>query len=137
MFFSQQISLLSEKNEIPYEKDEKMKMSKSSSKPVLVIKEPNYETKTSTSDIKDQASKTENATPELKEVQTTQKPLPSIVCPHKDASKPLFSLPCFATANCGFLGKDMLCCDGRCLKGVKPPKADADHERNYIIHTIQ
>ncbi|XP_076268729.1 uncharacterized protein LOC143201499 isoform X1 [Rhynchophorus ferrugineus] len=50
------------------------------------------------------------------------------VCPSKNAPKPFFSFPCGTTQNCGFLGRDMLCCQSRCLKGIIPPKTEPRHE---------
>ncbi|CAG9762207.1 unnamed protein product [Ceutorhynchus assimilis] len=140
----ERFDIFEEKNEIPYEKD-KTKMSKTSSKPILVIKEPQSDTKTSTLDIKEQTLKIlvseekyttpqtldghDTKTPTVEEKLTVEPTKPQIlICPPKNEPKPLFSLPCFATSNCGFLGKDLMCCDGRCVKGVPPPKTDPIHE---------
>ncbi|KAH1015428.1 hypothetical protein HUJ05_013152 [Dendroctonus ponderosae] len=120
-------------------------MYKSSGKPALVIKEPQYELKTPSQEIKEQimkaeeketvvpqaslSQKVENSTREpRREIIDEEASIVPLICPHKDASKPLFSLPCFSNNNCGFLGKDMLCCDGRCLKGIKKPKGDPHHD---------
>ncbi|XP_050316119.1 uncharacterized protein LOC126750520 [Anthonomus grandis grandis] len=126
----EKIDLLAEKNEIPHEPDQKL--IKSSSKPVLVIKEGHDESKTTPANIKTQAlealnNRTTIAT-STTEAPFTLRPWPDYICPPKDSPKPFLSLPCFATVNCGFLGKDMLCCDGRCLKGVKPTKTDPIHD---------
>lgn len=139
-----------EKNEIPYAKDDDTKMYKSSGKPALVVKEPQYELKTPSREIKEQIMKTkeketvvhkasesqkvENSTREPRREIIDKESIVPLICPHKDTPKPLFSLPCFSN-NCGFLGKDMLCCDGRCLKGIKPPTGDPHHDRKCLTNS--
>lgn len=56
---------------------------------------------------------------------------PRLVCPGKEVRRPFFSLPCAATQDCGFLGRGMVCCNRRCIKGVPPPKPEPTHERKF------
>ncbi|KAL1512711.1 hypothetical protein ABEB36_002255 [Hypothenemus hampei] len=95
-----------EKNEIPYEKDEETKK----------IKPSNSDHPVSVPPLVEHESK-----------------LSSFVCPNKNEPKPLLSLPCFSTMNCGFLGRDMLCCEGKCLKGVKRAQSERHHEPLFGI----
>lgn len=95
---------------------------------MLVVKIENI-----TEDVKETASKkiTEE-TLKLEETLTGKKLKSVLVCPRKDAHRPLFSLPCFSNSNCGFLGSEVLCCDGRCLKGVHELREDAHQARKFV-----
>ncbi|XP_018570930.1 uncharacterized protein LOC108910713 [Anoplophora glabripennis] len=57
---------------------------------------------------------------------------PRLVCPGKEVSRPFFSLPCAATQDCGFLGRGMVCCNRRCIKGVPPPKPEPKHSPTFF-----
>ncbi|KAJ8936546.1 hypothetical protein NQ314_012286 [Rhamnusium bicolor] len=61
---------------------------------------------------------------------------PQLVCPGKEVPRPFFSIPCAATKECAFLGRGILCCDGRCLRGVQPPKPEPKHSpiRNLVSY---
>ncbi|XP_060534797.1 uncharacterized protein LOC132707111 isoform X2 [Cylas formicarius] len=66
-----------------------------------------------------------------------EKNVPSdIVCPKKETPRPLFALRCTAAKDCSPLGDGLLCCDGKCLKGVKPPKPEPKHQPVFfgMIH---
>ncbi|CAH0550537.1 unnamed protein product [Brassicogethes aeneus] len=87
--------------------------------------------------IKEISTKKSVSTPKsiLKEVNTNLiikdekiNKAPKLICPGKNYPKPFFSLPCSKTKNCSFMGKGLLCCGGRCLKGVPPPKEEIKHE---------
>ncbi|XP_030764818.1 uncharacterized protein LOC115889042 isoform X1 [Sitophilus oryzae] len=106
------------KNSLSFDKPEKNKAIKSN--PVA-------------EDNKQELTKTKNEETKLKkenEVTSGIQKEPKYLCPSKKSPKPLFSLslPCSTTENCGFLGHDMLCCENRCVKGIKPPKTEIKHE---------
>ncbi|CAG9820312.1 unnamed protein product [Phaedon cochleariae] len=50
-----------------------------------------------------------------------------LVCPGKDVTGSFFALPCSKTTDCRIFGKDTLCCENRCIKGVEPPKLAIIH----------
>ncbi|XP_049816932.1 uncharacterized protein LOC109598448 isoform X2 [Aethina tumida] len=69
--------------------------------------------------------------PEIKEIKPVEKKTdkePKLICPGKDVPRPFFALPCTITKDCGVLGKNLLCCDKRCRKGVPPPQEEIKHE---------
>jgi len=116
-----------EKNEIPHEKYDKPK-TKYNDKPVLVVKVENI----TAEDVKETASAETEETLKLEEVPSGTKLKSVLVCPRKDVHRPLFSLPCFSNSNCGFLGSEVLCCDGRCLKGAHELREDAHQARKLV-----
>lgn len=87
------------------------------------------DTNTTVEDINETTSKKTEETAITKKVKSV------LVCPPKDAHRPLFSLPCFSNSNCGFLGSEVLCCDGRCLKGVHELREDAHQARKFVYLT--
>ncbi|XP_056630367.1 uncharacterized protein LOC130440968 [Diorhabda sublineata] len=49
------------------------------------------------------------------------------VCPDKNVPQPFFTLPCSTKKDCNIFGKSVLCCDKRCVNGVKPSKLEPTH----------
>lgn len=96
---------------------------------MLVVKDANITAEV----IKEITSKKTEETVKLEETPNTKKLKSVLVCPPKDAHRPLFSLPCFSNSNCGFLGSEVLCCDGRCLKGVHELREDAHQARKFVL----
>ncbi|KAJ8924078.1 hypothetical protein NQ315_006859 [Exocentrus adspersus] len=56
----------------------------------------------------------------------------ALVCPGREVRRPFFSMPCAVTGDCSFLGRDMLCCNRRCIRGVSPPKPQIKHTPTFF-----
>ncbi|XP_068895935.1 uncharacterized protein [Tenebrio molitor] len=57
----------------------------------------------------------------------TKRP-PKLVCPVSQGFRPFFATPCKVTKECSQLGnKNMLCCNGRCQKGIPAPPPEPVH----------
>ncbi|KAJ8963482.1 hypothetical protein NQ318_018965, partial [Aromia moschata] len=55
-----------------------------------------------------------------------------LVCPGKEVRRPIFAVPCAATQECAFLGRAVLCCDRRCVNGVKPAVPETRHSPTFF-----
>jgi hypothetical protein len=63
----------------------------------------------------------------------TKRP-PKLVCPVSQGFRPFFATPCKVTKECSQLGnKNMLCCNGRCQKGIPAPPPEPVHSRKLIV----
>ncbi|XP_028140265.1 uncharacterized protein LOC114334427 [Diabrotica virgifera virgifera] len=77
-------------------------------------------------DVKGTTEKVSSPKPDEKS-KSVSKVEPKYICPGKEAQLPLFALPCSTKKDCGIFGKTVLCCDKRCINGVKPPKPEPTH----------
>lgn len=54
-----------------------------------------------------------------------------LVCPNSD-KRQFFSISCKSNEDCAFLGKNVLCCNDKCSKGVPPPIVEPTHEATFF-----
>lgn len=55
-----------------------------------------------------------------------------LVCPEKQSPLSFFTLPCFSAKDCSFFDQGMLCCNRRCVRGVKRKQTIAQRESSIV-----
>ncbi|KAJ8974468.1 hypothetical protein NQ317_005990 [Molorchus minor] len=94
--------------------------------------------KASTTDKPTQAafssSTTAKAVPKPKPASRQNVPAKSktLVCPSEKTRRPFFLLRCRRNEDCSFMGRGILCCDNRCLNGVKPAIPETKHAPTFF-----